>query len=150
MMQCATTPGVRMQTENSHKASVDEAFQQGVDAIGQGKLRKALACFNRACAVVKPKTRHQLYQAWTTYYVTAHDSQCTKEEKMRVQSSCRLLMIRALLNDKRFDAGYVLLGTIFLEEAKPDIARECFLKALSINSKNVGAHKGLKICESKR
>jgi|GEM_PF-6484048 len=139
-----------MQTDNNYSSSADQAFTRGVEAIGQGKLRKALSCFNRACAVVKPKTRHQLYQAWTMYYVTAHDNQTTQEEKSRVQSSCRLLMIRALLNDKRFDAGYVLLGTILIEEDKADMARECFLKALSINSKNAGAQKGLKFCEAKR
>ena len=139
-----------MQMGSNHKSKADEAFEQGVAAIGQGKLRKALACFNRACAVVKPQNRHQLYQAWTTYYVTSHDNQSTAEEKQQVQSCCRILMIQALLNDKRFDAGYVLLGTIFIEENKSDLARECFLKALSINSKNAGAQKGLKICETKR
>ena len=133
--------------QNSHAESV---FQRGVIAIGQGKLRSALDLFNQACAVSTPVPRHQLYRAWTQYQMVAHAKNFTENQRSAVQQSCRMTIIYALLSDKRFDAGYVLLGTVFIGEKRKERARQCFLKALSINPKNAGAQMGLKNCSSSR
>jgi len=133
-------------------ATVDEkidprtAFDAGVTAIGQGKLRSALEAFHQACAVSNPEPRHQLYRAWTQYQLVAHDKELSADQRKAVQKSCRMTVIYALMHDRRFDAGYVLLGTVFLGENRHARARSCFLKALSINPKNAGAQMGLKNC----
>ena len=71
--------------------------------------------------------------------MVVHEKKLTSNQRKAVQHSCRMTIIYALLQDRRFDAGYVLLGTVFIGEKKRERARQCFLKALSINPKNAGA-----------
>ena len=139
-----------MQVTPNQNSQAESAFQQGVIAIGQGKLKSALDLFNQACAVSEAVPRHQLYRAWTKYQMVVHEKKLTSNQRKAVQHSCRMTIIYALLQDRRFDAGYVLLGTVFIGEKKRERARQCFLKALSINPKNAGAQMGLKNCSSSR
>lgn len=135
-----------MQAALSQIMKPGDAFKNGVTAIGQGKLKTALEAFHQACAGGSPVPRHQLYRAWTRYQLLGQEKNLSDEQATAVRTSCRMTIIYALMHDRRFDAGYVLLGTIFLGERRQERARQCFFKALSINPKNAGAQMGLKNC----
>ncbi len=120
------------------------AFAAGVERVGAGDIPGALEHFNRACATSGESPRYQLYRAWARYQ-TSHAIPAADV----VRTSCRATIIHALQAEPRFDAGYVLLGTILLSEERTARARECFLKALSLNAENAGAQMGLKSCATR-
>lgn len=118
-------------------------FDAGVAAVQVGDIARALDHFNRACALEPSAAKNQLYRAWARYHLVSAEPPSVREDVEAVRASCRITIMFALEQQPRFDAGYVLLGTILIGEGRLDRARECFLKALAINPDNVGAQMGL-------
>jgi len=129
----------------SAEESAAREFRDGIHAVGGGDLAGALGAFHRACAHAPEVPRYQLYRAWARYQVSTAAAD-PRENPLAVRDSCRATIIEALRADPRFDAGYVLLGSILLGEGDVARARLSFLKALSLNPANAGAQMGIDSC----
>ena len=129
-----------------------DRFQEGKAALLRRDYASALRAFGVACTQDKGNATYQAYRAWAKYLAlrvsVTHDD--GGEEWLRgvAAKNCKAIIQRATKRVADFDAGYVFLGRILLDEADAEAAAAALREALRIDPTNEDAARYLEIARS--
>lgn len=110
-------------------------FETGLRALETADYSAAHRAFNAICQT-RPDPRAEGYRAWAKYQMVRERSAGEVRLSGVAKKNCKSVLRAAIAKVPDFDAGYVFLGRILLDEGDSQQASEQFKRALKINRNN--------------
>ncbi len=122
-------------------------FKRGLGAFNAGRISQAHKLFESAATAVPDEIEFQVYLSYTTFNL---NRQTDPDRAMVAMFSLKDALDANQNQERRLDAGWVLMGRAYREQGSHEEAKRCLVQALRFNPSNSDATRELRRLEGHR